>query len=79
MASGSKALELAYAQAASMTFLNEWDTAIKSARIAGRPGRVWSYERNNVDPFPIGRLVARTMDPAFMAGVIVKYDSERDQ
>jgi hypothetical protein len=64
-----------------MSFLKEWDTAIMAARIQGKPGHVWSFERNNLDPFPIGRLVARTMHPAFMAGVlpVVKHDPERDQ
>ena len=49
-----------------MTFLEEWDEAIAAARIQGKPGRIWNFERTNTDPFPIGRLVARTMHPSFM-------------
>lgn len=62
-----------------MTFLKEWDTAITAARIQGKPGHVLSFERTSTDPFPIGRIVARTMHPSFMAGVVVKHDPERDQ
>ena len=62
-----------------MNFLKEWDKIIAQAQIQGKPGRLWSFQRTKADPFPMGQLVARTMHPSFMAGVVVKHDPERDQ
>ena len=63
-----------------LTFSQEWDLAIRSALIHGKPGHVWNLDRSDpVRGWPIPRLVARTMHPAFMALPVAKHDPERDQ
>jgi hypothetical protein len=61
-----------------MTFLEEWDAAIAEAKETGRPGLVWRSWFGADGEYNL-RPVARTMHPAFMAGVSPKYDPERDK
>jgi hypothetical protein len=60
-------------------FLREWDAAIRGALIQGKPGRIFVFEPNPDGPGQVGRLVGRTMHPAFMQPKPRKYDPERDQ
>lgn len=61
-------------------FLEEWDWAIESALIHGKPGCLWELEE---DPdggrYPLARLMARTMHPSFMSGPVPKWDPRRDK
>ena len=60
-------------------FLRQWDRAIAMALADGKKeGRVWSFERTTADPFPMGRMVARTMHPSFMAANPPQHNPERD-
>ena len=61
-----------------MTFLQEWDAAIRSARRTGFESHVWKSwfnERGEYNLVP----VARTMHPSFMAVPVPKHDPERDK
>jgi len=60
-------------------FLRQWDRAIATALADGKQaGRVWAFDRAKGVPFPMGRLVARTMHPSFMAANPPKHNPERD-
>jgi len=61
-----------------MTFLDEWEVALRAARRTGSPSSVWKSwfnERGEYNLVP----VARTMHPSFMAGASPKHDPERDK
>jgi len=51
-----------------LTFSEDWELALREARIHGKPGHVWNLDRSDpVRGWPIPRLVARTMHPSFMS------------
>ena len=61
-----------------MTFLDEWEVALRAARRTGFESSVWKSWFNERGEYNL-RPVARTMHPSFMADFVPKHDPERDK
>jgi len=63
-------------------FLADWDDLCDEARFWGEPMYMWAYDGPAVHSDELLesglRLVARTMHPAFMSGMVPKFDPVRD-